>query len=233
VQIVDELGRTWTADYCDPIAPNTGIACSLITSYTATDTDGAASRVIKDGYGNILKITKNPKPGSTGLAPIVTEAAYAISNIKTQNKPLWVKDGKGFQADYSYDAAHGGVLSEMKPAPSAGAARPLKLTTWTQKFAYIKNASGSLVAAANAEWVIAAETDCQTVAGSSSPVCDAAAPQRVTTYEYGADGTANNLWIRGISVTADGVTRRTCFGYDGLGRKISTTTPNANLTSCP
>lgn len=29
------------------------------------------------------------------------------------------------------------------------------------------------------------------------------------------------------------LTRRTCVGYDAMGRKISETTPNANLTSCP
>jgi hypothetical protein len=34
-------------------------------------------------------------------------------------------------------------------------------------------------------------------------------------------------------VTADGVTLRTCFAYDALGRKIAETEPNAMLASCP
>src|SRR3546814_874477 len=76
-------------------------------------------------------------------------------------------------------------------------------------------------------------TECQTAAGSSSPVCDSGAPQRLTTYQYGANGTANNLLVRGVTVSADGVMLRTCYGYDALGRKISETKPNANLSTCP
>jgi hypothetical protein len=121
----------------------------------------------------------------------------------------------------------------MKAAPTAGAARPLKLTSWVQKYAYIKNAGGTLVPAATPIWVMASETQCQTAAGSSSPVCDAAAAQRVTTYEYGANGTANNLNVRGIVVTADGTSRRTCYLYDNGGNRISETKARAGLGSCP
>jgi hypothetical protein len=55
----------------------------------------------------------------------------------------------------------------------------------------------------------------------------------VTTYEYGADGTANNLRVRGKVVTADGVSLRTCYGYDWQGNKISETSPRAGLATCP
>jgi YD repeat-containing protein len=57
----------------------------------------------------------------------------------------------------------------------------------------------------------------------------------VTDYDYGPDAAANNLLLRGQSVTADGTTLRTCFAYDGLGRKISETSPNgtAGLAACP
>jgi YD repeat-containing protein len=39
--------------------------------------------------------------------------------------------------------------------------------------------------------------------------------------------------LRGMTVTADGQTLRTCYGYDVNGRKISETQPLANLTACP
>jgi YD repeat-containing protein len=45
------------------------------------------------------------------------------------------------------------------------------------------------------------------------------------------------LLPRGQIVTAtDGgvtTTLRTCYTYDALGRRLSETRPNANLTSCP
>jgi hypothetical protein len=231
VNIVDELGRTSTADYCDYTAPTAANACSVIKNFTATDPESAQSRVIQDSYGNIIKVTQNPKPGS-GLAPIVTEASFAVTNIRTQNKPLWMKDGKGGQTDFTYDATHGGLLTAMKPAPVAGGARPLTVRTYAQKYAYILS-GGSLVAAATPVWMPANETECQTAAGSSTPVCDGSAPQKVMTYEYGANGTADNLLIRGVAVSADGQTLRTCYSYDTRGRKISETKPQANLSVCP
>ena len=123
----------------------------------------------------------------------------------------------------------------MQPAPSSGAARPLKLATYTQRYAYIKNSGGTLAAAASPIWMPATETQCQTATGSgvNTPVCDSGAPQMVTTYEYGAISTAESLLVKGIAVTADSQTLRTCYSYDNQGRKISETKPNANSVSCP
>src|SRR3546814_2086387 len=75
-----------------------------------------------------------------------------------------------------------------------------------------KNSGGCLVAASAPVWLPATMTECQTAAGSSSPVCVSGAPQRLTTYQYGANGTANNLLVRGVTVSADGVMLRTCYG---------------------
>lgn len=177
------------------------------------------------------KETWKAKPGS-GPADVVVQYGYGSGTIQQTVHPIWVKDANNNQTDYTY-ATHGGQLSEMKPAPSAGAARPLKLTTWVQKYAYVKNSAGALVPAAAPIWVISTETECQTVAGSSSTVCDSTAPQKVTSYQYGADGTANNLNVRGIAVAADGSTRRTCYTYDNYGNKISQTQPRASLSVCP
>jgi RHS repeat-associated protein len=55
----------------------------------------------------------------------------------------------------------------------------------------------------------------------------------VTTYEYGSNGTANNLRVKGQVVSADGISLRTCFRYDDQGNKISETRPRAVLSSCP
>jgi YD repeat-containing protein len=185
----------------------------------------------------ITKETLVPKPGS-GLASIVKDYGYGSCSApgSDQNcaRPIWVKDPKGFQTDYTY-AAHGGMLTERKPPPTAGAPRPLKILNYVQKSAYIKNSSGALVPAATQIWVVNSETQCQTVAGSSTAVCDTGpgAPLVVTSYQYGANGSADNLLVRGIAVTADGQTHRKCYRYDTFARRISETRPNANLSVCP
>lgn len=186
-------------------------------------------------FRTVSKETMVPKPGSP-LANLVKLYGYGSCAAPGSNqncaKPIWIRDPNGNQADYTY-ALHGKMLTELKPAPTAGASRPLKLYSYVQKYAYVKNSGGSLVPAATPIWMLSSETQCQTVAGSSSTTCDTGGPQIVATYQFGADGTANNLLVRGAVVTADGQSRRTCYGYDAYVRKISETNPNANLSVCP
>jgi hypothetical protein len=189
-------------------------------------------------FRSVTTETMLPKPGS-GLTSISKTYGYATFFCTTlpatyQNcaKPIWIRDPKNNQTDFTY-GPHGGLLTEISPAPTAGASRPLKVNSYVQKFAYIKNSGGSLVPAATGIWMLSTATQCQTVAGSSTPTCDSGGPQIVTTYQYGADGTADNLLVRGAAVTANGQTRRTCFGYDPFSRRISETKPNAGLGACP
>src|SRR3546814_15399917 len=72
---------------------------------------------------------------------------------KTCGKPASITDPGGHTTNWTYAAAHGGVLTEMKPAPTSGAARPLTVHTYVQKYAYIKNSGGSLVAASAPVWL--------------------------------------------------------------------------------
>lgn len=232
-KITDPLGRITQISYADPVG---GYRYLLPQPQSMTDPGGVKTKMVWDlEAAQLLQTTQIPKTGS-GLANLVKSATYMCGPgyMKQCGKPTSTTDAKGNVTNYTYSTAHGGVLTEMKPAPASGAARPLKLTTWIQKYAYVLS-GGSLIPAASPAWVMASETVCQTAAGTSpSPVCDAAAPQRVTTYEYGANGTANNLFVRGIAVTADGATRRTCFTYDDLGRRISETKPRGTtgLTTC-
>lgn len=173
------------------------------------------------------------KTGS-GLSSTAVSAVYpaSCSPSPSCNKPTSLTDANGGTTNLAY-ATHGGLLTEMGPAPTSGGVRPLKVTTWGQRYAYLKNASGSLVAAPTPMWAKLSETQCQTAPGTpSSPACDSAAPQVVTSYEYGATGSAEALLVKGIAVTADGQSLRTCYGYDAWGRKISETSANANLASC-
>jgi hypothetical protein len=175
------------------------------------------------------------KPGS-GQPTLSKTYGYGscISPGTYQNcgKPIWIQDPAGKRTDFTY-ATHGGILTQMAPAPVTNGARPLTVTTWVQRYAWVKNAGGTLVQASLPTWVKATETVCQTVAGSSPPpVCDGSALQTVTTYEYGANGTGQSLLVRGVVVTANGTSLRTCYGYDANDRKIWETQPNANLSTC-
>jgi YD repeat-containing protein len=141
-------------------------------------------------------------------------------------------------AHYAYSADHGGMTMELQPPPTLGAARPLKLYDYVQRQAYVLNGVGQLVASSTPVWLPSTETQCQTVANfgpgapSGRPACDASEQKTVITYEYGTNGSADNLLLRGKVVTADGQSRRTCMVYDARGNKIAETTPRAGLTTC-
>jgi len=246
VLIIDELGNETKFDYCDPITwaglPAIELdKCAIVKNYNFILPEGgtgyiagarpdvASGRVEHDGNGNIIKVTRYPKAGST-LPPIVTESFFE-GGIFTQTKPRWRKDGNGNQTDWTYDPNHGGVLTET--APAVNGIRPQKRYSYVQRYAWIKSGA-TYVQAATPIWLLASESFCKTSAWTGS-ACSAANDEVVTTYDYGPNSGPNNLLLRGTAVTADSpsVTRRTCFGYDVFGRKISQTTPNANLTSCP
>jgi YD repeat-containing protein len=175
-----------------------------------------------------------PKVGSP-LTQVTLSANYdSACTIPVKcNKPNWVKDGLLNETDYKYDPTHGGVLTATLPADSNGI-RPQTRYTYTQRLAWVLNASGAYVQSAAPIWVLATESNCRTSAASSTGTgCTVAGDEVVKTYEYGPDAGPNNLFLRGMAVTADGVTHRTCYGYDPRGKKISETEPAAGLTSCP
>lgn len=254
VLIVDELGRETKLDYCEPAAwegiPAIELDKCIVnksynyflpeggTGYVAgARPDVASGRVEYDGIGNIVKTTQFPKPGSP-LTPIVTMEAAYVGGTFTQMKPQWRKDALGNQTDYTYDPTHGGVLTETGPAVSVNGTmvRPQKRFSYVSRKAWIKSGA-TWVQAATPVWLLASESFCRTSAATGNPSapCATSGDEVLTTYEYGPDNNSgpNNLLLRGTAVTADGATRRTCFGYDPFGRKISETTPNANLASCP
>lgn len=236
VSITDALNRTTTFDYCDPVPmaalpPIFTERCYVVALQSFVDPEGVRTELKYDGSRNITEVRRKSKPGS-GLPDIVTSATYNCSVAINCAKPVTMTDARGSITEFSYDNTHGGLLMEMGPAPAPGSARPLKLRTYTQRYAFILS-GGSLVPADAATWLPQSETVCQTFAGSNAPTCDWNAPYSVTHYDYGPDGTANNLLLRGVTVTADGQTRRTCYTYDALGRQTSATPPGAEMASCP
>ncbi|MEG3148221.1 hypothetical protein U1839_26535 [Sphingomonas sp. RT2P30] len=217
----DELLREWHFD--GNLAP---------TGYTTPEGNGVS--YVGGPRGNRAEMRVFAKPGS-GVPDIVTTANYTTTcaNLLTCNKPTWTRDAKNNQTDYTYSPDHGGVLTQTGPADANGV-RPQTRYGYVQRYAWILNSSGGYVHAASPIWLPDSESFCRASAATGNASAPCAGNDEVrTTYEYGPDGGPNNLFLRGKAVTADGVTLRTCYGNDANGRRISETSPRANLAVCP
>jgi hypothetical protein len=209
-----------------------------------TEPEGDDTMIGRDERNNITSIVRTPKP-NTGLPPItVYTASYPVhcTNPRTCNKPTAATDANGNTTDYTYAPEHGGVLTETGPlAPtrqndgSMANVRPQKRYEYAQRTAWTSNGAGGYVAGPPM-WLLMRERRCRTSAASGATCAGGAADEIVTDYDYGPNSGPNNLLLRGIAVSAhDGtgvVTRRTCYGYDVNGNRISETQPNANLATC-
>lgn len=242
VSVTDELGRTTTYEYCDPVVaaalPSTEYdRCVVLPLRYYTDPEGMRTDVTFGANGLIGSAVRHPKPGSLlGNLTLVVSYAPCLWYPNSCTKPESTLDANGNVTHFGY-TSFGEPEWEISPPPTSGAARALKLYTYVQKYAYVSN-GGALVPAATPVWVRASETVCQTVAGtgtgrpSSTPACDSTAQITTTTFEYGPNGTAGNLRVRGALVSSGGESLRTCYGYNPDGNKIWTTSPRAGLAAC-
>jgi YD repeat-containing protein len=248
VSIVDPLGRETRYDYCDRNAaanlPYWEHNRCLVTAMPVSHTTPEGIKTDLD-YDNVTRLlwrsTQHQRPGSTPvLADIVRRATYNClpTTMAICTKPITTTDANQNVTDYSYDPVHGGMLSETRPAPSAGAPRPQTRHSYAQRYAWISNGAGGYVQSGPI-WVRTSTSSCRTSGATGNPAapCTTAGDEILIQYDYGPDSGPNTLLLRGQTVTAtDGgvtTTLRTCYGYDASGRRISETQPNANLGSCP
>jgi hypothetical protein len=146
--------------------------------------------------------------------------------------PIWTRDGNGNQTDITYNSV-GQVLTETGPAVNG--MRPQTRYEYTGRAAWISDGAGAFTPAGAPISVRVASSTCRTSAATGNPAapCATAGDEVRTTYDYGPDSGPNNLFLRGQAITADGVTLRTCWGYDSSGRRISETGTGAQPTQCP
>lgn len=196
--------------------------------------EGNSEAYTYDGYRNRTQVDRTPKSGS-GLSHVITSATFgnctAFSNLLACNQPTATVDARGNQTDYTYSSTHGGVLTVSAPADANGI-RAVTRYAYAQRYAWISNGSGGYVQAASPIWVKTEERTCRTTATVSGACAGGSSDEVVTAYDYGPDSGPNNLLLRGVTVTADGTTLRTCYTYDGYGRKISETKPLGTGSSC-
>ncbi|WP_432201819.1 hypothetical protein ACRAQ7_06800 [Erythrobacter sp. W53] len=185
-----------------------------------------------DNRHNATQQRSYPKAGS-GEPVLTTSLSFpaTCSNPKTCNKPTAVTDPNGNTTNYTYAPQHGGVLTVTSP-PDPSGIRAQTRYEYAQRYAWYKNASGSYVQGPVAHWLLVKEEFCKTTAASGSGCAGGASDEVVTMYDYGPNSGPNNLLLRGVVVTADGQSLRTCFGYDKMGRRISETQPKGTGGSC-
>jgi RHS repeat-associated protein len=166
-QVADELLRSSFAQYDD---------FGRITQSTAPE--GGKVDYTYDARGNVTRKVSTPKSGS-GLTQKVEEAGYdaACPYPATCNEPNYVVDARGGRTDFTYDTAHGGVLTETRPADVNGV-RPQKRFVYQQVSARILNASGQMVAL-TPSWKLVSTSTCRTQAS-----CAGTADETVVTYGY-------------------------------------------------
>lgn len=228
ISVTDPLGRNYQWNYVFGLGSS-----ARLTSRTLPEGNGEAYTY--DAYRNRTQVDRSPKPGS-GQAHIITSAIFgncdSFANLVACDKPTSVTDARGNVTTYTYDPTHGGVLTQTGPA-NANGIQPVMRSAYAQRYAWISNGAGGYARASSPIWVKTEDRTCRSTATTGNSCAGGAADEVVTSYDYGPDSGPNNLWLRGTAVTADGQTRRTCYGYDSLGNKISETSPRAGLAVCP
>lgn len=95
--------------------------------------EGNAVSVDYDANGNLISRRAIAKPGS-GQADLVESASYGGGGCGllsyTCFRPVWTRDPKGNQTDYTWAASHGGLLTQLDPADEQGRRRKVK-NTWS------------------------------------------------------------------------------------------------------
>lgn len=193
------------------------------------DAEGRNFFYTYDDRGNMLTKTQVEKVSTASLVFEANFDSLCVNQI-TCNKPNWIKDPKGNQTDFTYDPTHGNILSETLPADANGI-RPQRRYKYIQRVAIIKNSSGSFEGTGTPIWKLSTVSYCRKGRASANG-CELANDQIVITYDYGPEAGPNNLLLRGIVTSADGVNHRICYTYDHLGNKTSETTENAGLVGC-
>lgn len=214
-----------------PLAVSGG-ANYLVERLSHVQHAGGSTMVLTyDDRGNIIE---KKLLASDGSQYVSTTAHYPItcSNRLTCNQPDWVQDPKRNQTDYEYHPLSGRVSKITGPA-DGNAVRPQVRYFYEQRNAWLKASNGGYVPSDASIWLLTQEEYCRTSSASGDGCSAGAADEVVTTYDYGPNSGPNNLWLRGKTVTSEGVSLRTCYTYDVFGNQLTETTPNANLASCP
>ncbi len=170
-----------------------------------------------DSRRNPTQLQRTAKSGSSLSEPPVTAhyPACTVATAKICNKPDYTIDTLGNRTDYTYDPAHGGMLTKTLPAGANGI-RPQTRYTYEQRSAVYKNASGQLVSGASV-WKLTATSTCRT-----QQTCLNTADEIVTSYGYDGNLLVSSETIRAGNGSVISTVTNT---YDGVGNLIKVDGP--------
>lgn len=158
--------------------------------------NGTFEQRVYDNKGNLTSTTLVPASGSAEL-PITSSASFPCRSAATCDKPDWVRDARGNQADYTYDQLTGNVTTVMAPPDNNG----VRAVTQMQ------------YADVNGIQKLVRSSFC--LAGAS---CPGSASEEVTDISYGANG-----WVTSVTERAgdNSVVATTSVSYDAVGNTVS------------
>lgn len=223
----DGLNRTTSYGYLGQEGYYNGIAgyARLTRLQSITLPDGSMQS-FSYKHGGISGSILTPAGGGT---PLTTEvelpASCTVENYRICNKPIYIRDPKDNQTDFTYYSAHGGIETETLPADANGV-RPQKRYSYSLLYPKVLNASGGLVNSTPV-WRLTRISECRVATATNPASCVGTADEKVTTYAYDN----NNLFRTSETVaTGDGsVSATTSYTYDYRGDVTSIDGPRTDV----
>ena len=175
-------------------------------------------------WSALTTLTEKTPQCSTAAGDLVATTVYVEGpmvradqcvNMKTCNKPSYVVDPKGNRVSYTWDATHGGVLTESSGLNSSG----------------VCALAGGVCPVTTYGYTAFTGTDSATFyLLTSKQETISSGVTTTTTYDYDA---SNKFVLKSAVVDSGGLALRTCLKFDPVGRLISTTKPKGAVAVCP
>lgn len=216
---------------------------STVGKYYHYDQRGNLTKVVTSGQRPTANTSMvNDCHPDEQCSIVLAHYSEQCSNPKTCNKPIWI-ESNGNRTEYTYHPDSGQVETVTGPPVQVGGqtVRPKTTYQYENLFAYYKKNSQTIQKADSGIWLLTSEFKCLT-SNATVDSCEAGDIDKIETrYYYGPqDGSPNNLFLRGKSITAGNQfntisTRVVCYNYDKVGNLIGEIAPKASysLTSCP
>lgn len=185
--------------------------------------EGNAASVAYDVLGNITESRRIAKAGS-GQADIVETAGYTPSGLFCVDiscfRPIWTRDAKGQQTDYTWATWFDGMLTKLEPADANGQRRKT-INEYSghrlvrQRVCMVNTAGANLTCGTAAEQVKQFTYWGATLLPLTETVTDGAGTQALTTaYAYDAAGR-----LLSADGPLPGINDATYNRYDIVGRR--------------
>lgn len=174
-------------------------------------------------FGVLISLTSVAKPGSPLASTVMTAEVPSSSGVCADpeicHKPTSIIDPRGGVTEYTYDPAHGGVLTETRPADTSGV-RPQSRHAYQSLQAWRRTGTSSTFSAAPAVTLPVQVSAC---ASGTAPTCIGTAQEirTTTTYQVGSASTGSNLLPTGVTSGA------------GDGSLLATTTTSWDANGDP